>query len=127
MLDNRKHLRIRGSYKARWKLVGTDISGEGTIYNISRSGALFQTEHIFKINDKPVICLESIDDELVFKSKQGKVVWFRREKTPHASYLMGILFSTDSMADKKFIDWLESKIQETSNAQDANILGHYIR
>ena len=126
MLDNRKHFRVRGSYKVHWKLVGTDISGQGTVYNISKSGVLFQTEHIFRINDKPVIYLESIDNDLGFQSKQGRVVWFRRAKTPQLSYLMGICFSIDSKPDKKFIDWLESKVQKTIDAQDSNVLGHYI-
>lgn len=123
MLENRRHFRLREFLDVTWKVEDQDVSGEGTVVNISTSGLLLQTDRVFKPTDNCVLSIESGPEALPFAPKRGKLVWFRRISTPQERFQCGIKFSSD-MADARFAQWIENKITILSEAGDAKILGN---
>ena len=123
MLENRRHFRLRELMDVTWKLAGQDVSGEGTIVNISASGMLLQTDKVFKPSDNCVVSIDSGEQKLPFGPKKGKIVWFRRIHAPHERYQCGVQFLPDRI-DRSFQQWFDGKVKQLSEAADANILGN---
>ena len=123
MLENRRHFRLKEFIDITWKLVDQDVSGEGTVVNISTSGLLLQTDRVFKPTDECFLTIESGAETLPFASKKGKMMWFRRIHTPKERFQCGIQFDSESV-DNKFKEWLEQKVNQLSEAGDAKILGN---
>jgi len=123
MLENRRHFRLREFIDVAWKVAGQEDSGEGTVVNISSSGLLLQTDKMFRPSDNCVLFIESGAEELPFAVKKGKIVWFRRIHTPQERIQCGIQFLPDR-TDSSFQQWLEKKMNQLSEATNANILGN---
>ena len=47
MFENRRHFRLREFIDVTWKVDELNVSGEGTVVNISSSGLLLQTDRVF--------------------------------------------------------------------------------
>ena len=126
MLENRRHMRIRGITDIRWAVLGTDDSGEGKVHNVSASGLSFQTDGKFNPKHQGDVFIDALgQDPLAFGSKKGKLVWMRRMPEGRQGYQCGIEFTRDGL-DKRLNDWLNLKTEELAQAMDANILNHYI-
>jgi len=124
MFENRRHFRLREFIDVTWKVEELKASGEGTIVNISSSGLLLQTDHMFRPADNCVVSIGSGEDILPFGAKKGKIAWFRRIHTPQERLQCGIQFLADD-TDIKFEQWLEEKVNRLSDASDARILGNF--
>jgi len=126
MFENRRHFRLREFIDVAWKVVDTkDVSGEGLIVNISKSGLLLQTDKVFRPSDNCVLSIESGDEALPFAAKKGKIMWFRRIYTPQERYQCGVQFLYDKL-DNNFQQWLEMKVSRLSEAGDAKILNNMV-
>ena len=123
MLENRRHFRLREFMDVTWKVEGQEVSGEGTVVNISSSGFLMQTDKVFKPSDNCVLSIESEDGALPFATKRGKIMWFKRIHTPKERFQCGMQFLQDK-ADN-FHQWLEKKVNQLSEAGDVRILGNW--
>ena len=123
MTENRHHFRLREFLDVTWKVVGQEVSGEGLVVNISSSGLLLQTDKVFRPSDPCVLSIESGSEALPFGPKKGKIIWFRRIHTPQERFQCGVQFITDRL-DKDFQQWLDKKVNQLSQAADANILGN---
>jgi len=123
MFENRRHFRLREFIDVAWKVADQDVSGEGTVVNISTSGLLLQTDRMFRPTDNCYLSIEAGPVDLPFAAKKGKIVWFRRINTPQERLQCGIQFSADK-PDKDFQQWLEMKVNELSAASDVKILGN---
>ena len=123
MLENRRHFRLREIIDVAWKVTDQDVSGEGTVVNISSSGLLLQTDRVFRPTDDCVLLIESGADVLPFAAKKGKIMWFRRIHTPQERFQCGIQFVADN-TDNSFKQWLETKIKELGGTADANVLSN---
>src|SRR5580698_7527037 len=95
MFENRRHFRLREFLDVTWKVGGEEVSGEGTVVNISSSGFLLQTDRVFKPSDNCVLSIESGAEVLPFAAKKGKIMWFRRIHTPQERFQCGVQFLTD--------------------------------
>lgn len=127
MLENRRHLRFREVFDIRWTVLGTNLTGEGQVLNMSSSGFLLRTDGNFDPKRSGVLYIDSQDDKpLVFGSKKGKIVWLRRISENRPGYLCGVEFLKDSPQDKKLEGWLETKTDELSRISDANILINFL-
>jgi hypothetical protein len=126
-LETRRHLRIRERMEVTWSMPGEDITGQGQILNISNSGLLLQIDDSFKPLDQCVLSIDpEIDEERPpFLSKKGKVVWFRRIKTPKYSYQCGLEFLKEPQLDDDFINWIENKTAQLAQTMNASILNNY--
>ena len=126
MLENRRHMRIRGITDIRWAVLGTDDSGEGKVYNVSASGLLLETDGKFNPKHPGNIFIDAFgQDPLAFGPKKGKLVWLRRMPAGRQGYQCGIEFTRDGL-DKRLNDWLNLKTEELAQAMNANILNNYI-
>jgi hypothetical protein len=123
MLENRRHFRLREFTDVAWKVADQDVSGRGTLVNISFSGMLLRTDQIFRPTDNCFLTVESTAENFPFASKKGKMVWFRRIQAPQECFQCGLQFLGNE-ADNDFIQRLEMKINRISEAGDANILGN---
>ncbi len=121
MLENRRHFRLKEFMDVTWKLADQDVSGEGTVVNISASGFLLQTDRVFRPTDNCVLSIESGAETLPFAPKKGRLMWFRRINTPHERFQCGVQFLKDQ-TDNDFQQWLEKKVARISEAADAKIL-----
>ena len=103
MEENRRNFRLREFLDITWKLDDQDVSGEGTIINISSSGVLLQTDRAFKPLDHSILSFDSGEEILPFEAKKGRIVWFRQIHTPQERLQCGIEFisgNTDGGAGK---------------------------
>ena len=123
MFENRRHFRLREFIDVTWKVDELNVSGEGTVVNISASGLLLQTDHMFRPADDCIVSIGSGTDILPFAAKKGKIAWFRRIHTPQDRLQCGIQFLADEI-DFKFDEWLENKVTRLSDASNATILGN---
>ncbi|MBF0510927.1 MAG: PilZ domain-containing protein [Candidatus Omnitrophica bacterium] len=124
MYENRRHLRLREFLDVTWKVEGEEISGEGVVMNISKSGVLLQTDKTFRPPEKCVLSLESRQDDQLFSHKKAKMMWFRRiQGAKQPRFQCGLEFLTGGK-DQPFQEWLQMKTDSLSNAQDVNILAH---
>ena len=123
MFENRRHFRLREFLDVTWKVADQEVSGEGMVMNISSSGALLQTDRVFRPSDDCVLSIQPVDDKLPFESKSGKIMWFKRIHTPQERYQCGIQFLQDKK-DDNFHQWLDGKVNELCEAGDAKILGN---
>jgi hypothetical protein len=124
MLENRRHFRLREFIDVAWKVVGAqEVSGEGTVVNISSSGLLLQTDRMFRPSDNCVLSIESGSEILPFASKKGRIMWFRRIHTPEERLQCGVQFLAGK-TDSDFQQWLEMKVNRLSEAADAKILNN---
>ena len=106
-----------------WKVAGQEISGEGTVVNISSSGLLLQTDKVFEPVDHCILSIDSGTEALPFGAMKGKLMWFRRIHVPHERFQCGIQFLADTQ-DNSFQQWYETKVNRLSEAGDANILAN---
>ena len=116
MLENRRHFRLREFIEVAWKVADQEVSGEGTVINISASGLLLQTDRMFRPTDNCYLTVESGAETLPFAPKKGKIVWFRRIYSPKERLQCGIQFS--ERTDNVFLQWLEKKINKLSEVED---------
>ena len=123
MFENRRHFRLREFIDVTWKVADQEVSGEGTVVNISTSGLLLQTDRVFKPSDNCVLSIESTAEILPFAAKKAKIVWFRRIHTPQERFQCGVVFWADKL-DNNFQKWLEMKVSQLSEAGNATILGN---
>ena len=123
MLENRRHFRLREFLDVTWKVADQDVSGEGTVVNISASGLLLQTDRVFQPSDNCVLSIESGAETLPFSAKKGRLMWFRRIHTPKERFQCGIQFLPDR-GDNSFQQWIEKKVNSLSEASDSKILGN---
>jgi len=123
MFENRRHFRLKEFMDIAWKVQDQDVSGEGTVVNISNSGLLLQTDKMFRPTDHCVLTIESGLEALPFDAKKGKIVWFRRIHTPQERLQCGIQFLADK-TDSHFQKWLEMKVNQLGEAADVKILGN---
>ena len=124
--ENRKHFRLKRYMDVAWRVSNHREGGEGIILNISQSGALLQTDHVFVPQDDTVVALEaSPGTELPFGGKQAKIVWFRRISAPQPRCQCGLEFITNRY-DKELNEWLEEEVTRISQASNVNILNNYL-
>jgi Tfp pilus assembly protein PilZ len=123
MLENRRHFRLREFLDITWKLADQDVSGEGLVVNISKSGLLMQTDKAFRPSDDCVLSIESGAEALPFAAKKARIMWFRRIHTPQERFQCGVQFLPDK-TDKSFQQWFEMKLGQLSETGDARILGN---
>ncbi|MDE1920847.1 MAG: PilZ domain-containing protein [Candidatus Omnitrophica bacterium] len=123
MFENRRHFRLREFLDVSWKVADQNVSGEGTVVNISASGLLLQTDKVFKPSDNCVLSIESGTEALPFAAKKGKIMWFQRIGASPQRFLCGIQFLADK-PDGSLQRWLEVKINQLCEAGDAKILGN---
>jgi len=123
IFENRRHFRLREFLDVTWKLEDQEVSGEGTVMNISTSGLLLQTDRVFALSDDCVLSIESGVETLPFAAKKGKLMWVRRIHTPQERFQCGVEFLQDKV-DNTFQEWLAMKIDQLSQAADAKILGN---
>src|SRR5690348_3843734 len=95
MFENRRHFRLREFIDVAWKVSELKVSGEGTVVNISTSGLLLQTDHMFRPSDNCILSIESGGEVLPFAPKNGRIIWFRRIHTPQERLQCGIQFLAD--------------------------------
>ena len=130
MLENRRHTRIRNFLDVAWDVPGELTRGQGRIINISSSGVLLQIDDSFEPLNKTVLAInpDLPEDEqpLPFKSKQGKIVWFRKIQTPRFKYQCGVEFLEGSDMDKNLSDWIENKLSNLSVTMNTSILNNYV-
>ncbi len=122
MLENRRHFRVRELLDTHWAIPGRDAIGKGKIYNVSASGVLFQTEGFFKIPERFVLIIDTPIGPIV--TKKTKVVWFRRVQIPMQGYLCGLEFT--DLHDPKLRAWLQQRLDQFAQAEDARIVNNYI-
>ncbi len=126
MLENRRHFRLKQYFDVNWKVNGQDDVGEGTIFNISSSGLLLQTDKVFKPSDNCIMSVEVIPGSVrPFTIKKGKVMWFRRIRTPQERYQCGIQF-LDKSFDKEFQQWLDEEVTRLGEASNVNVLSNLV-
>ena len=123
MPENRRHFRLREFMDVTWDVTGQEVSGEGTVVNISASGLLLQTDRVFKPSDECVLSIKSEAETLPFPPKKGKIMWIRRIHTPQERFQCGIQFLPDN-TDNNFKQWFDMKVSRLSEAGDATILGN---
>jgi len=123
MYENRRAFRLKEFIDVAWKVVDQEISGEGTVVNISTSGALLQTDKMFRPSDHCILSIASGAEALPFASKKGKIVWFRRIHTPQERMQCGVQFLTDK-TDNDFKQWYEQKVNRLGEAANATILSN---
>ena len=127
ILENRRHFRLKHLMDVNWFVDGNKAEGEGTVINISESGALLFTDKVFKPQDKNVLLLApQVGDNWAFAPKKGKVVWLRRINSPQPRYQCGIEFLAEDKLDMKFKRWLNEEILKLGEASNINILNNYI-
>ena len=127
MLENRRHFRLRKYLDVNWKVNGQEDVGEGTVLNISTSGLLFQTDKVFQASDNCELSLELIPGEgRPVTIKKGKLMWFRRIRTPQERYQCGVQFLDKNAFDKDFQQWLDEEITRLSEASNINILSNLV-
>ena len=124
MFENRRHFRLREFLDVTWKVEDQDVSGEGLIVNISKSGLLLLTDKVFKPTENCVVLVESKSEVLPFSSKRGRLMWFKHIFTPQERFQCGIQFLLSDKIDSHFQELLENKINQISEASDAKILGN---
>ena len=123
MDENRRHFRLREFIDAVWKLEGQEVSGQGTVVNISTSGLLLQTDRVFSPSDNSVLSIELGTENFPFAVKKGKIMWFNRIHTPQERIQCGIQFLPNK-TDHNFQEWFEAKVNQLGQAGDSNILGN---
>ena len=127
MPDTRRHLRLRQHMDVHWDLDGGGVSGEGTILNISVSGAFLQTDRVFQVSDQSVLSLSfELEGQDVPTAKQGRIVWFRRINTPGPRYQCGVEFIGKGTGIGQLEHWVNEKVTAIAAAGDANILNNYV-
>ena len=124
MFENRRHFRLREFIDVAWKVADQEVSGEGTVVNISTSGFLLQTDRVFRPSDNCVLSIESGVEILPFPPKKGKVMWFKRIHTPQERFQCGVQFLPDK-TDDNFQQWLAMKVNKLSEAEDVKILDNF--
>jgi len=122
MIENRRHFRFREFIDVVWKLEDQDVSGEGTVVNISASGLFLQTDRVFTPSDNCVLSIDSQEAGVPFADKKGALMWFRRIQTPQERFQCGIEFLNDKL-DIDFQQWLLAKVNRLSEAENVSILG----
>ena len=93
------------------------------VINISKSGLLLQTDRVFRPAESSVVSIGSGIEVLPFAPKQGRIMWLRRIRTPEERLQCGVQF-LPSVTDDDFQQWLQSKVDQLSDAGDAKILGN---
>ncbi len=127
MYENRRHLRFREIIDVRWAILGTDISGEGQLLNISSSGLKLVTDARFDPNQRGLLYIDAHGQvPLKFGAKKGKVIWVERLPDNKPGYLCGIEFASDKGWDKILSDWINNKTEELGQTGDAKILNNYV-
>ena len=124
MLENRRHFRLKEFIDVAWKVAGQEVSGAGTVVNISKSGLLLQTDKVFRPSDNCVLSIESGADTLPFAPKKGRIMWFRRIQTPQERFQCGLQFMEEK-TDKDFQQWFEGKVSQLGETVDAKILDNF--
>ncbi|MBI4308767.1 MAG: PilZ domain-containing protein [Candidatus Omnitrophica bacterium] len=126
MLENRRHLRIREITDVRWVVLGKDVAGEGKVFNISTSGLLLQTDAQFDPRRSGVLYIDAHGEApLEFGPKKGKIVWFRSMPS-RPGYQCGVEFLKNLPFDRPLQEWIDRKVEAFAQAENANILNHYI-
>jgi len=125
MFENRRHFRLKEFLDVTWKVADQEVSGEGTVVNISTSGLLLQTDRVFRPTDNCVLSIESGLEDLPFNPKKGRIMWFRRIHAPQDRFQCGVQFLPGRM-DNDFQQWLEMKVNRLSEAANVNILGNLV-
>jgi len=129
MFENRRHFRLKEFLDVSWKVEDQEVSGEGTVLNVSSSGLLLQTDRVFQPSDNTILSIESSESlaaqDSPFVAKKGKIMWFRRIHTPQERYQCGIQF-LEGQTDKNFQQWLEMKVNRLSETANVNILGNLV-
>lgn len=126
MLENRRHIRIRELTDVRWTILGSEIAGEGKVYNISESGLQMQTDGHFTPRVTGLMFIDGHDETpLPFGAKKGRIVWLRRMPEGRTGYQCGVEFVQTSW-DKPLQDWINHKTEELAQAGNANVLSNYI-
>ena len=129
MYDSRRHFRIKEHIPVQWRIRPDDAQGQGTIRNISTSGALLETEGSFR---PPAVeeCefeLRNLSAEIGELPQRAKLIWFNKFTQPSVRFLCGLEFvnPSDSFTTviKKHVDEYKSRIAE---AASANILNNYV-
>ena len=124
MFENRRHFRLREFLDVTWKVEDQDVSGEGLIVNISKSGLQLVMDKVFKPTENCIVLVESKSEVFPFASKKGKLMWFRRISAPQERFQCGIQFLATDKLGGDFQELLEKKISQISEASDARILGN---
>ena len=125
MFENRRHFRLKHYMDVNWNVHGQEEAGEGTVFNLSLSGALFQTDKVFKPADNCVVLLKSQNADAPFEEKKGRLMWFKRISTPEDRFQCGIQF-LDQGTDLKYQQWIDERITQLSEATDVNILSKQV-
>ena len=129
MPETRRHLRLRQHMDVHWSLDGKEVSGKGTILNVSLSGVFMQLDKVFEVPDECTLSLfiELHGHQALLAEQQGKIVWFRRVNASEPFYQCGVEFVDKGLGlDQRLELWLRGKITELSEITDANILNNYV-
>lgn len=128
LIENRKHFRLRQLIDVNWQIEGdSQLSGEGTIINVSQSGVLLLLDKAFVPVDKCIVSIVSQDQsQAPFYGKKGKVVWLKKFVLNQPRLQFGIEFLKHDAQDLRFNQWLNGQIDRLSQVTNANILQHYV-
>ncbi len=128
LIENRKHFRLRQLIDVNWQIDGdAQLFGEGTIINVSQSGALLLLDKAFVPTDKCIVSIVSQDQsQAPFYGKKGKVVWLKKFVLNQPRLQFGIEFLKHDAQDLRFNQWLNGQIDRLSQVTNANILQHYV-
>jgi PilZ domain len=124
MISDRQSFRLRKQLELAWSVPDQKINGEGTIFNISRSGMLFVTDRLF-VPEHELIMGFSVKGVPSFPPK-GKLVWFRKVGEDQSHYQCGVKFLNDLAANPAWIAWMEENILKLADVGTANILEHFL-
>ncbi len=126
MLENRRHLRIREIFDIRWAILGTELTGEGKVLNVSTSGFQLQLDGKFDPRRSGLLYIDGHDEKpLDFGSKRCKIVWLRRLENK-TGFVCGVEFLKNTPRDKALDDWISRKTEDLAQTTNANILINYI-
>ena len=123
MIENRQHYRLRQLMDLKWSIPEKKIKGEGKIYNLSISGMLITTDHLFKPAEDLIVNFSS--PQVPVLPLKGKLAWFKKLGKERVYYQCGVKFVKDESYGPSWLQWMEDNIAKLGEIQDSKMLKKY--
>ncbi|MBF0123127.1 MAG: PilZ domain-containing protein [Candidatus Omnitrophica bacterium] len=124
---NRRHIRGREDIPVRWRVMRTGQEGEGTIRNLSISGALLESRDLVSPGKDAEIQLEAkVLDEAFFVPREARRVWSKATYTQKEYYLCGLEFVAPTPYNMRAIEKrIEDRLNGMTGALGIGVLDRY--
>ena len=127
IVESRRHFRVREHILVRWGIKDRTTSGNGSVLNVSISGALLKTDKAFVPSDNCELIIDSPEEQYGFFPRHGKVMWFKRLEDNPQGFLCGVKFNNFfGQGTQRLQQWVDEKVNAFALATDSKILSNYI-